>query len=91
MSEFILVTEFGGDEQLLINTEDIIRVTQTTVDGEATTYLYSRIPGYSLLRIRESVAQVTMLLYSPIGRYYAPTALGGYSSGPVPVGPIRFI
>jgi hypothetical protein len=91
MAEFILLTEYETDRQLLINTDEIVKVEQTvTSDGIAATYLI-RKGGYMPVRINESVSQVTMLLSSPIGRHYAPTAMGGYSSGPVPVGSVRFI
>lgn len=92
MAEFILVTAHSDTTQLLINTEDIIKVEQrVAANGEPCTYLHRKGSGYMPVRINESVSQVTMLLSSPIGRHYAPTAMGGYSSGPVPVGPIRFI
>ena len=81
MAEFILVTEYRGGEQLLINTADITTVTQSTSnEGEATTYLMRR--QYAVLRVRENIAQLTMLLASPIGRpwtYTIPNAFGPVS------------
>jgi hypothetical protein len=83
IAEFILVTEYRGGEQLLINTEDITTVTQSTSsEGVATTYLLRR--QYALLRVRENIAQLMMLLQQPVGRSYPLSFGGGVIGGVYP-------
>lgn len=74
MAEFILVTEFESDRQVLINTDEVQRVSQTVVDDVPNTYLTYR--GYST-RIRETLQQVMSLLQAPWGRPYSYTPYNG--------------
>ena len=67
MAEFIIVNEFETGRQVLINTDELQRVSETVVDGVASTYMTYR--GYST-RIRETLAQVCTLLAAPWGRPY---------------------
>jgi hypothetical protein len=85
MAEFIVVTEVENDRQILINTDEIQRVSQV-VDGNGVPTTYMTYRGYST-RIRENVSQVTMLLAAPFGRQYPPiNGFGGYYSAGYPNG-----
>ena len=84
MAEFIQVTEFDVNRQVLINTDEIQRVSQT-VDDEGVVRTYLTYRGYST-RIRETLAQVTALLAAPVGRHFSfntfmPAQPNGYAYG----------
>jgi hypothetical protein len=85
MSEFILVAPYSGYDdahvqvQLLVNTDEIVKVEQRIENGVPTTHL-TRKGGYVPIRINESVAQVATLLAAPIGRFY-PMSFGGGGGG----------
>ncbi len=89
MSEFICVTRYDGSSTALINTDEILRVSQVVEGDEVRTELILRnsLSGY---RIRENISQLMMLLGAPIGRYY-PTLTGIPGAfGPVGAGGVVY-
>ena len=80
MAEFIIVNEFETGRQVLINTDELQRVSETVVDGVASTYMTYR--GYST-RIKETLAAVATFLQTPWGRPYTYNPYGGLPVGGV--------